>query len=230
MQSTFLHRFHRTRLSEPELIDPKGLACGSEDDSDYNDLSYEDAIFDLELRTFFRTEYGTSEPSPEVANQLFDAIEKHVEPVTRSHQHIIVSPLRQLSAFLQGAFAGPTLPRIVSSAIAILIGFSSFGPTFVQLLNNSTAYQYQIPLSKVPTIAIHLPSSVSDPNSVSPAGKPSADIQPILYDPNYDNPATWTSKDTIGVGVSQWKFNTKDFGQDDVPPRIDTRRLEKGPQ
>src|SRR3954468_25003914 len=61
-------------FSDRDLAEQGGEGSVPSDVAADNDLSYDDALLDLEMRTFFRHEYGLAEPQVNVYGRVLHSI------------------------------------------------------------------------------------------------------------------------------------------------------------
>lgn len=171
-----LRRFHTDRLRRNTAAD------NSAEHAVDNDLDYEDALLDLELRNYFRMEYGLAEPPSHVYPTLLAAI--------RAHERGLDTPetSRPVAAFVSvyRALRTATAHRLVSGGIAaaLLIAVLSSGSadflrgTAVSLLREeSTPTPTVQPVGKS---ALEL-ATLRDNRYVTHITSPAAD--PDFYDP-----------------------------------------------
>lgn len=152
------------------------------DPVDEHDVSYEDAIFDLQLRNFFRAEYGQVEPPPRAFPRLLAAIRAH-----ERGQAVQEAP-RPIAAMLSvyRALRTTTAHRLVSGGIAaalMIAVISSNSASFLRgaavslVTGESTPTAGWVPSSED---AMELATTRDDRYVVriSPAGS-----EPEFYDP-----------------------------------------------
>lgn len=94
-----------------------------------NDLSYEDAILGLEIRSFMQSEYGTIEPPKGVFQRIVKAIEQNLTTQAASTG----KQGGYLAAFYRMA-SGPVSGRLVPSAVAFALLVMVLGTNGANLL------------------------------------------------------------------------------------------------
>jgi len=97
-----------------------------------NDLSYEDAILGLQIRSFMQAEYGSVEPPPGIFRRVIKAIERGIAP-SRSRANDTLA--RRVRLVLNGPVAGRLVPGMVAFALVMMV----FGPNATRFLNPSRA-------------------------------------------------------------------------------------------
>lgn len=237
------HRNKKIRSLDPQLIDPAEAAgvtfsTGTEsstDEADILDMSYEDALFDSELRTFVHSEYDTAEPTSNAYSRLFKTIEQYESGSNITTNAEVANatslPESRLPLLLVGSLGkmrrylgGATLVRIFPSLVAFLLVFSALGPSVAALLDSRSPYLGQPSLYSRPDYAN--PALLTSIGEKADRKSSSAEQPPVYnpnYDPDYDAPETWTPME-----ISQIKFAAD--GSSPHRNGSDTRRLDAGPK
>ena len=100
------------------------------------DLTYKDAIFDSEIRTYLHSEYSSAQPVTDAYSRLFKTIEQHesgseVAQGSQSsyppgvHKASLPSLFRDSLAAVRLYLGGATLVKVFPSLVALLLVFSA---------------------------------------------------------------------------------------------------------
>jgi len=120
-----------------------------------NDLSYEDAILGLQIRSFMQAEYGSVEPPPGIFRLVIKAIERGIAP-SRSRANDTLA--RRVRFVLNGPVTGRLVPGMVAFALVLLV----FGPNATRFLNPSgVAMSLESPAVSPPPVAQQTGSQVT---------------------------------------------------------------------
>jgi hypothetical protein len=148
-----------------------------------NDLGYDDALFDLELRNYFRMEYGLAEPPSHVYPTLLAAIRAHERgldtPETSRPVAAFVSVYRVLRTatahrLVSGGIAAALLIAVLSSgsadflrgtAVSLVREESNPTPT-VQPVDKSA---FELATQRDNRYVTHIATPASDPDFYDPA-------------------------------------------------------------
>ncbi|MEO8287284.1 MAG: hypothetical protein ABI670_12740 [Chloroflexota bacterium] len=112
---------HTERDSEQESLD-KGY-----DPASAYDVSYEDALLGLEIRSFLQAEYGQTEPPAGVFRRIMRAIEQQLATESRKTQPEFIARFYR-------AMSGPFTARLVPGAVALSLMVAVLGTNFPQVL------------------------------------------------------------------------------------------------
>jgi len=93
-----------------------------------NDITYEDAILGLEIRSFLRAEYGSAEPPQGVFRRVMRAIEQRSLAPANSSSHGVWTTYFQ--RMLNGPVAGRLVPSMVAFAVVLMV-FGTNGMRFL---------------------------------------------------------------------------------------------------
>ena len=99
-----------------------------------HDLSYDEALFDAELRHFFKAEYRDAEPPPGVFSKVTRAINTDLNGESKA----AARPANSIGTVLKELLAGPTFGRLVPGALALLVVVAVLGPDSARLLQGQT--------------------------------------------------------------------------------------------
>jgi hypothetical protein len=115
MQSSFSLDDVRRFLSEK--LRRNSVADAAAKRADENDVSYEDALLDLQLRNYFRAEFGVAQPPSGLFPRLLAAIRAH------ERREAAIEPPRPRAALLSlyRLLGAPAAGRLVSGGIAAAI-------------------------------------------------------------------------------------------------------------
>lgn len=131
-----------------------------------NDRTYEDAVLDLQIRTFMHAEYGAAEPPPGIFARLVRAIEQGLAasgPRAGARQ--------SFPAHIMAALTGPATGRLLPSFAALALVLMVFGSNSARFLGyNSTS----------PALGSFQPAPTQLPEAANPlAVAPTVEIGPI---------------------------------------------------
>lgn len=102
---------------------------------DDNDRSYADALLDLQLRLFLRSEYGRAKPPSNIFQKVLWAIERHQQQsASRRVQVRVPQFFARLGRTVRGAIASATVERMLPAGVSLLLVISIFGNNIQQLL------------------------------------------------------------------------------------------------
>jgi len=118
-------------------------AANDTDPATANDLTYEDAILGLEIRSFMQAEYGSAEPPQGVFQLLMRAIGHTLAPSRSGANYALASHVMR-------ALNGPVTARLVPSVIAFALVLMVFGTSGMRFL--STGGTGLVSLSTTETI------------------------------------------------------------------------------
>ncbi len=114
-------------------------------EAELNDLSYEDALLDAQMRAFFQVEYGTEEPPRTVLPRLARAIRVHDqgqrEPQSTGTSRAASSAKRLATRLagamlhLYGASSHAGMSRVVSGSLAAMLLIITMWPNMMQALS-----------------------------------------------------------------------------------------------
>ena len=215
----FLQRMWRKRDGEPSLLSvdrPDHRSSASRldraDPSD-SDLSYEDALFDSQMRHFFRSEFGDAEPPSEIFSKVMLAI-RHSQEADRAFSTRPLDTWRALIGTACRALAGPAVARIVPSGVALTMMVTLLGSHLPQMLGGE--FDGVVRTSSSPT-----PSYMTA--SRNEAGMKDQRQPVILYNSNYDPPETWAPPGAYEPYRSNGGINIK-------KARDDYKRTDVGPE
>jgi hypothetical protein len=229
----------------PELINRAEIPYKDGDrlaDLEAQDLSYEDALLDHEVRSYMKTEYGSATAPEDAFYKLSDTIHTSEQgsrpPLPTRTASASPSLIAVAFASLQRYLARPALPRVVSTGLVLLLAFLAIDSRLTNLSDTANSYSpaatYSSPASSAAADSTDLvsPHSASDWND-GPHSRSASRSPRILYDPTYDDPQTWTPESS-----SLNKFNVADAdttqgatgSKDESLHRSDIRRGDPGPQ
>jgi hypothetical protein len=144
--------------------------------AELNDHSYQNAIIDARVRSFFQAEYKNKEPSSSALPHLMRAIQLHQQQQNRRVQASITPQLRNRLAMLlskategfQHARPSSALNRLMSTGLVMLLLLFAAGPNATHLLRglartSDTQSSYQL-----------APQSPAEPQNTFSRGLPDA--------------------------------------------------------
>jgi len=141
--------YRRVRLCRRDAHD---LALPQDADHDCNpatanDLSYDDAILGLQIRSFMQAEYGTVDPPAGILQRVMRAIEQSLAPSSsRANDTLALRPRLLLN--------GPLVGRLVPSMVAFALVLMVFGPNATRFLNpGGAALSLESPAVSPPPLA-----------------------------------------------------------------------------
>lgn len=172
-------QLHRT--NQPVVPGESPSECDYNlDDNDDNDLSYEDALLDSQLRLFLKVEYSHVEPRTGVFRKVLRAIEDASRPragkaAWANTLPLNTLPLKNFTAAFRRVLTGQTTMRVLPSGFALVLALS------IGLVTNTNR------------ILSTNPSSPQQANFTAPmaqAGQTGAGGQTMLTSPQASYPAT----------------------------------------
>ncbi len=235
MLAAFLSRL-RTKdgaeATHPVLLSPSDLANQEQTsgESACQDLTYEDALLDMEMRSLVRSTYLTASPPADSFGRLVGRIERHntdYPQVIASRPH--VSPRVYLTS-LCSSMASHRLAGVVSTAVALLLVFFAIDPSVSRFAESRGAEPASISTNRVApghSRNILYPGSRGDPVS---SVQYNAHNQDVRYDPTYDDPQTWTP---TSAGQSKLRIQERSVAMgmiDSTVRHARDRRTDPGPQ
>ena len=133
----FSARWSNYRRLRQYRRDARLLSLHENADQDYdpatnNDLSYEDAILGLQIRSFMQAEYGSAEPPAGIFRRVMRALEQGLTP-SRSQANDNWAFRARL--ILNGPVTGRLVPGMVAFALVLMV----FGTSATRFLNPGSA-------------------------------------------------------------------------------------------
>jgi hypothetical protein len=148
--SESLHRLRR--LAANTLRRPSSGA--TEQAARDNDLSYEDALLDIQLRNFFKAEYGAAQPPSGVFPRLLAAIRAHERGEEPSGITGPVAAFMSLYRVLQAS----STQRLVSGAVTAALLVAVLSSNSVHFLTGTAVSFVDSEVSPTPSAAVQAKS------------------------------------------------------------------------